>query len=278
MELLKRKILLEDSIDRTTNSTNWGSLTADTFYINVFLTQNIDDMGLFTDIDYISANTTTQNPVDYSILINKLNASGLTFSFMTGGTPNTLSGLTSFDEKILRLTTKKESDYYNYGNSAITGNTDSKIDDVKSYDNNDRYKVGFDMEKITYFNYNNVGINGVSRVISNAEPKIYAIDANNDANIGTNNQNTGIVYTDYSSNTTTFRYIGEGINETNTSLSAITKEEYLFGIISKPEVINDVFIDRGLVSVMESHLRLSEINDLGMLTRYNNGFYKLNRQ
>ena len=62
-----------------------------------------------------------------------------------------------------------------------------------------------------------------------------------------------------------------------TSLSALTKEEYLFGIISKPEVQNGVFIDRGVISVMDMHLRMSEIKNLGELTRYGNGFYTIRR-
>ena len=35
MEVIKRKISLEDSTDRS-NGLNWGTLTATTFYINVF--------------------------------------------------------------------------------------------------------------------------------------------------------------------------------------------------------------------------------------------------
>jgi hypothetical protein len=61
-------------------------------------------------------------------------------------------------------------------------------------------------------------------------------------------------------------------------LSALTKEEYLFGIISPPEVQSDVFIDRGATSVLDMHLRLSEIGNISELTRYGNGFYKLNKQ
>ena len=37
MEVIKRKILLEEGIDRTTGSQNWGKLTADTFYVKVLL-------------------------------------------------------------------------------------------------------------------------------------------------------------------------------------------------------------------------------------------------
>jgi hypothetical protein len=123
------------------------------------------------------------------------------------------------------------------------------------------------------------------------EPKIYVFDTENDVNLGTNTQTTGIQYRDYSGTTTlmvngvntlipltSFRFIGEGWNETNVSLSALTKEEYLFGIISPPEVQSDVFIDRGATSVLDMHLRLSEIGNISELTRYGNGFYKINKQ
>jgi hypothetical protein len=124
------------------------------------------------------------------------------------------------------------------------------------------------------------------------EPRIYVFSTPNDNNLGTDNQVYGLKYLDYTGESRTvvidnisstiplteFRYIGEGWNETNTSLSAITKEEYLFGIINTPEVQSDVFIDRGQTSVLDMHLRLSEIKNLGELSRYGNGFYKLNKQ
>ena len=58
MELLKYKINLDESIDRNSNSQTWGSITANTFYVNIFLTQNIDDMGLFTDMPFLATNNT----------------------------------------------------------------------------------------------------------------------------------------------------------------------------------------------------------------------------
>jgi len=290
MEAIKRKILLENSIDRS-NPENWGSLTADTFYINVFLTQNIDDMGLFTDISFISANTSSVNSVNYNILINKLTLNGVFFPFMAGITPQNVTGYTTTDDYTIRFTDKIESDYYNFGNLSISASTDSKLDELISYDVSEKYKVGFDMGKNTYLNYNNTLINGVERVVTVGEPTIYVFDAANNPNIGTDNQTTGLKYTDYSAVTRTVTidgiettvpltivsYISEGWNETNVSLSAITKEEYLFGIVSTPEVKSDVFIDRGIVSVFEPHLILSEIKNLGELTRYGNGYYNITR-
>lgn len=291
MEVTKRKILLEDSTDRTANSPTWGTITATSFYVKVMLVQDIDDMGMFTDIDYIELDPIGVIP-NYTELITKLNLSGFTFPFMSGILPLPMTGLTGTNEIVLRLPTSVESTYYNYGNLPITGSTDSKIEDVKSYDLAVPFKLGFDMGVETYTSYTNTVINGVDRVSSMGEPTIYVFDTPDDANLGTQNQVYGLQYQDYTGQTrqviidgsatnipvTNYRYIGEGWNETDVSLSALTKQEYLFGIISPPEVQSDVFIDRGITSVMDMHLRLSEIRDLGELSRYGNGYYKLNKQ
>lgn len=262
MKIIKRKILLENSIDRTNNSLTWGSITANTFSFNIFLTQNIDDMGMFTDLDYTKSYTA-----------------------------ETYSNLTSTDLLTLRLQSKTESDYFNYKDKEITGYTDTKLEELMSYNENDRYIAGFDIETDDYIDYKNNLINGVSRVTSNLEPIVYVFDSNLDQNIGTDNQNTGILYKDYSDliNTinidgeiftiplTEFKYIGQGLNETNTSLSALTKQEFLMGVISKPEIENDVFIERGTTSVFDLHLKMSEIKNISELTRYGNNFFNIRR-
>lgn len=292
MEIIKRQISLESSTDRQDFSKNWGSMTADTFYINIFLTQNIDDMGLFTDIDYLPNVPVTESPVDYTILINKMIQSGYTSPFMFGVLPPDFIDITQTDIDTLRFTSNTESTYYAYLNTPITGFTDSKIENVYSYDQSEKLKVGLNMDSQVYVNYIGNTVNGVSRVFSNGDPAIYVIETANNAVLGTNNQTTGILYKDYSGLTRTiiyddgaiitipateFRYRGEGINETNVSLSALTKEEYLFGITSKPTIDNDLDIDRGVTSVLESHLRLSEVKNISELLRYGNGFYNITR-
>lgn len=292
MELVKRQISLESSTNRGNFSSSWGTMTASTFYVNIFLTQDFDDMGLFTDIQYFPNVPVAQSPVDYTILINKMIQSGYTSPFMFGILPPAFTGITQTDLQTLRFTGNTESSYYAYFNTPITGFTDSKVEDVYSYSQLDRLKVGLDIEAETYINYIGNTINGVSRVSSDGEPVIYVIDTANNALLGTNNQSSGILYRDYSGITRTvtyedgvtevipvteFRFRGEGKNQTTVSLSAITKEEYLFGIISTPEVQSDVFIDRGITSVMDMHLRLSEIKNMGELARYGNGFYTLRR-
>lgn len=289
MEVIKKKIFLENSIDRRDNSKTWGVMTATTFYLNVLLTQNIDDMGLFNDMSFVEKNNTIPN---YSVLKDKLINEDIHFPFMYGYTPDNISNINETDKIILRLPSKTIDNYYNYGNLKITGATDSKIEDIRTYSTSNPFIIGFDVNKTTYVNYKNEVINGVDRLTSMSDPKTYVFDTNNDINLGTSSQTSGLLYQDYSGITrevkidnitetiplTVFNYIGEGMNETNSSLSAISKEEYLFGIISKPEVESDVFIDRSTFSVMDLHLKLSEIKNLGQLTRYGNGFYKINKQ
>jgi hypothetical protein len=290
MEVINRKILLEDSIDRNFNSPTWGTVTATTFYLNIMLTQSMDNIGIYSDIEFFEKSLTSATP-DYTILIDKLNTSGFTFPFMSGSEP-ILEDLSITEEKTLRIPRKLETDYYNYLNLRISGYTDSKIEDVRSYNNNNPFRIGFDVAKDEYFNYQNTLVDGINRVKELGNPSKYVFDTVNDTNLGTPNQVYGIQYSDYSGSTrqiivdgvsvrvplTEFMFIGEGWNMTNTSLSAITKEEYLFGIIFPPEVESDVFIDRGITSVMDRHLRLSEIKNLGQFNRYGNGFYKLNKQ
>jgi hypothetical protein len=280
METIKRKILLENSIDRSSKDANWGRLTATTFYINILLTQNIDDMGLFTDTEYIVKDKVS-TPPNYTELQNKLIGLGLTFPFMSGAINPYFTKLNTAENLwgVLRYPTYTKENYYNYVDLVITATTDSRLEDVRSYASNNPYRVGFNVNTETYVNYENITVDGVDLIKSMDEPKLYVFDTPNDINLGTDNQINGLQFKDYSQNDTTIvRYIGEGFNDTNITLSALTKEEYLFGIISPPEVQNDVFIDRGITSVMDRHLRFSEIRSLKGLENYGNGFYRLNKQ
>lgn len=291
MEVIKRKILLEDSIDRGANSPTYGAITATSFYIKVMINQDIDDMGLFTDMNFTPNDGINQNPADYTVLINKLSLSGITFPFMVGVTPVQMTGITGTTALVLRVSGTTSLDHFNYGNLKITGATDSKIEDVRSYNATNPFRVGFNTSTGVYTDYVGSSVNGVDRVKSLGEPSIYVFDTEDDTNLGQSTQTTGLQYKDYTGKTrnvkidglntviplTTFQYIGEGWNETNVTLSALTKEEYLFGIISPPEVESDVFIDRGATTVFEKHLRLSEVRNLAELVKYGNGFYNLTK-
>ena len=245
MEIIKRKILLEDSTDRNYNSTNWGNLktSVDGFYINILLTQSMDDMGMYLDMEYVPKNGLPLPSGFYSILTTNMTG-GTTYPFMSGTQP-LMNPYTNFDNSTLRNPLKIESDYYSQLHPVITGMTDSKIEDVRTYAASDPYRINLPVEQGQYRDYTNTTYFGVSKIKSMGEPKVYVFDTIDDSNLGTVNQIYGLRYLDYTGktrtitynnrtfidNVTEFSYIGQGLNMTNMSLSALTKEEYLFGII-----------------------------------------------
>lgn len=274
-QIIKRKIYLEDSIDRGDNSPTYGTITATSFYINVMLSQNTEDMGMFTDTSYIPNFLGNNTPVDYTPLIQKLSASGFTFPFMSGILPISAATGTIRD---IRTTGTTLSDYFSSDLVRITGNTDSRAEETRTYSQINPFQLNFDTNSESYVNYSGISITGVDRVTSLGNPFNYVFGADkNDTNIGTINQNNGLLYQDFTgaTNQTIVSFIGEGINATNSSLSAITKEEYLFGITQPPDVENDINIDRGITTIYEKHLKLSEITNIDELQRYGKGYYNL---
>jgi len=229
MELIKKQILFGDVIPN-------GNI-----HIKLNLTQNIDGLGMLTDI-----------PSDI---------------------------------------TKDYQTFFKKGGKIVMA-SDSNLEAVRSYKEDEPYIPGFDIDKGDYKNYEWIQINGVSRVTKIDDEEItYVIDTNKDVNIGTTGQTTGILYVDNPKDglptnrtlnseemTTRVEFMSEGWNTTNISIDPTIQEEYLLGIISEPEVNIDVFIDRGVTSVLDKHLRLSEIENLAHLTKYGNGFYNINKE
>lgn len=233
MEVIKRKILLENFISRDVGPL-YGTITATTFSLNIFLNQTIDNIGMFTDV--------------------------------TGGEYDITPHL--------------------YSAGSVSGYTSSRISELKKYNVSNPY------EEFFYFDITDD--NRVSTIFELSPKTGYTFNALNDSNLGTENQITGIIYYDLGVSETIFdddlntyirfpkstiSYKGSGWNEDNISLSATVMEEKYLGIISPPKIESEVFIDRGSVSVLESHLRLSEIASLEHLITYNNGsYYNIIRQ
>ena len=288
MENNKVKILLENYISKNPDN-SYGSITATSFNVNVFLTQEVKDVGKFLDYPYITfdANSPT---LTYTPLPQKLNDyGGGNFTFITQPGANFYPTGSNFND--VRYKNKVVSNYYT-NNIIVTGLTENRLESVSSYGytGNTKYVPGFDLKKSQYFNYAGTSINGVTRVISfnDFNPIIYTEDGDlNDVNLGTLLQSDGILFKTYSGTTqilgqdrplmTKMSYHGQGTNKSNSSLSALTIEEYLLHIVETPKVQNELFIDRGTTTVIQSHLQLGEISSLGDLINYGNGYYNILR-
>jgi hypothetical protein len=231
----------------------------DRLHFKVLLEQSIDNVGLGTDMPYGSNQLFRYN-----------NGNNIEIEFQN-----------DYDSI---------GDYYKSAGIIRTA-TDSKLSFVKSYDASEPYKENFDIRKEGYNNYIGNFINGVDRVTNiNGDEITYTVGASKDINIGTSGQTTGILFIDYPNDgleltddvnpqetITKAQYFGEGWNQTNISIDPIVQYEYLLGVISPPEVESDVFIERTSISVLERHLRLSEIESLDHLVRYGNGYYNMKR-
>ncbi len=87
-----------------------------------------------------------------------------------------------------------------------------------------------------------------------------------------------ISYYDYPDGTTLYIQKSSGFTSNNITVSAITKQEVLLDMVSSPEIQSEVFIERGKNSAFEGLERLGEVDNLGDLTRYGYGFYKINKE
>lgn len=211
------------------------------FFFNFFLYQTYDNLGMFTDMPFISS------PMDREL---------------------------SLKDKFFRPDNTTLESWYTDDNLIISGLTTSRLEELRSYDVLSPYIVNFDIDSVNYINYNGILINGVSRVTKLDDEIIYVFDGNNDSFLGTNEQITGLLYIDSEPTTKVF-FNREGLNQTNSVLEANIKEEYLNSIVDRLETKNDIFIDRGNVSVNERILKMSDINNLSQLENYGNGFFKL---
>jgi hypothetical protein len=286
METKKIKILLENYISKNPDS-GYGSITATTFNVNIFLTQELKDIGKFMDFPYITFDKNAST-LTYAPIPEKLNYyGGGNFNFITQQGANFFPSGTNFSD--VRYKNRIVSDYFT-NNIIVTGLTEDRLENVSSYGytGNTKYIPGFDLEKGIYFNYVDSMISGITRVISlnDFNPIIYTEDAKlNDPNLGTTLQGDGILFKTYSGSTrldkingipiTQMYYHGQGTNKTNSSLSALTIEEYLLHITETPKVQNELFIDRGATTVIQSHLQLGEVSSLGDLINYGNGYYNI---
>jgi len=102
---------------------------------------------------------------------------------------------------------------------------------------------------------------------------------------------TGYTFTYTGSNTNAILYYrdrADGFTEIAGNTSGYTKEEvfeqtltrneHFLGFIEEPRVYSDIFVDRGKQGVSEKNLRLTEIDNLGELSIYGNGFFKVRKQ
>jgi hypothetical protein len=95
----------------------------------------------------------------------------------------------------------------------------------------------------------------------------------------TNNSNTMIItYRDYEDGYTLITGSTVGFTKEEVFNTMITREEHFLGFIDEPTVYSDVFVERGKQGVMEKNHRLGEIDSIGEIEIYGNGYFNIRKQ
>jgi hypothetical protein len=231
-----------------------------TIDVDIELVQSFDDMGIFTDMDFIGVGGGTK-PNDFN-------------PFTHGRLP----GLSDTDYELVGI--------------PVTGETDDrKLLSVQSYvfdvNNKPIYKPGLNMGEDIHSTFDGV-------VTDDNTETLYIIggEANHTAGDGNDSyvNGTGIMFrtkkTEYTDKPrkdgkvdrwkkTTFSHTDGGRKtDTNMSLSAIFKQEEFSGVVFPPEVEDNVFIIRGGDDIFERHAIMSEIKTSNDIDEFRDGYLK----
>lgn len=86
-----------------------------------------------------------------------------------------------------------------------------------------------------------------------------------------------ILYWDLNDGTTIYFVSSYGIDKDDYVLSAITKNEALLNVIDEPQIQTELFVERGKISGLEAIQRLGEVDNLGDLSKYGYGYFKVKK-
>lgn len=131
----------------------------------------------------------------------------------------------------------------------------------------------------TVFSYLSIGQSRIS------EKKLYGSNTYTGVTTGVTG---GVVYSGYTIDNLQFRDYADGYTLITGATSGFTKEEvfnsvltrneHFLGFIEDPIIYSDIFVERGKQNVMEKNLRLSEIDNMGELDVYGNGYFNVRKQ
>jgi hypothetical protein len=85
-------------------------------------------------------------------------------------------------------------------------------------------------------------------------------------------------YRDYADGITTITGSTTGYTREEVFNQALTRNEHFLGFIDEPSIYSDIFVERGKQGVLEKTYRLGEIDSLGELDIYGNGYFKVRKQ
>jgi len=131
----------------------------------------------------------------------------------------------------------------------------------------------------TTFNFAAIGKSRIN------EKKLYGSNTYVGVTVGTE---SGLSYSGYTIDNLFYKDFNDGITTITGSTSGFSKEEvmnflitrneHFLGFIDEPTIFSDIFVERGKQGVLEKTLRLCEIDNIGELEFYGNGYFNIKKQ
>ena len=158
----------------------------------------------------------------------------------------------------------------------ITGYTSSRLNEVKTLDKNNPYKVGvngvfnvqsdfieYEIDGVLYKTFLNKNIINKNFLNKNQRYKFNPISI------------SYVTYSTEGTRDTIFK-----IEKTGDSFEykPLIKEENKLEQVFLPEIEDEIFIERAYSNIYEKHMRLMDIKNIGQLETYKNGFYSIKKQ
>jgi len=166
------------------------------------------------------------------------------------------------------------SDFLTNQSYIISGNTSSRLNEVKTFKLLDPFivnkpelgnkwvrNIGTDSDGRSFIEYTITPID--YKTYLDNEETTYLLPSNSLSQVGPEFYTGPIL---------------SGWNINNSSLLPLVKEEIKMGLVQPPEIDSDIFINRNELSVFENHLRLNEIISVQHLKEYQRKFYNIDEQ
>jgi hypothetical protein len=129
---------------------------------------------------------------------------------------------------------------------------------------------------ITY--YNAIGLSKLSEY-QKYGGNGYTIATNIDGETNTTGYTIdGVYYIDYPEGYTVLTGNTVGFTKEEIIFEVLSRNEHFLGFVDEPKIYSDIFVERGKQGVMEMNLRLGEIDNMGELSVYGNGYFKVKKQ
>lgn len=144
----------------------------------------------------------------------------------------------------------------------ITGYTKSSLNDLQQY--GPKFNLLGGKFKLNVPVTGNTGAQGV----------VFGPDQTNTYTAYTIND---ILYFDFNDGTTIYSVESKGLISDDYILTAITKNEALLNVIDEPQIQSNLYVERGKISGLEVIQRLGEVDNLGDITKYGYGYFKVKK-